>query len=138
MSDRRSNLVTHRVMTTTVPKRTIPRSLLSILLAGTVGASLASSTARADEPAPPVIPAMKWLATLPAKKNGEKALAKLFAQGTATYVPVGSGTGYPVLFSTATDLNWLAAQLWGGKTFRVVSGQTHPNGDPIVVLDNKI
>jgi hypothetical protein len=81
---------------------------------------------------------MKYLAALPASDNGEKALAKLFAQGTATYVPTGDGTGFPVLFDKWTDLNWLASQLWGGKTFRVVSSATHPNGDPIVQLDNKI
>src|SRR5207253_4009556 len=69
---------------------------------------------------------------------GELALGKLFAGGTATYVPVGDGTGYPVLFHSVPELNWLASQLWGGKTFRVTSGATQPNGDPIVRLDNKI
>jgi hypothetical protein len=88
--------------------------------------------------APPVIPAQQYLAHLPADAYGELALAKLFAAGTATYVPVGDGTGYPVLFHSLPELNWLASQLWGGKTFRIVSGATQPNGDPIVRLDNKI
>jgi hypothetical protein len=90
------------------------------------------------EGAPPVTPAMQYLASLPAAKDGEKALAKLFKHGTATYVPTGSGTGYPVLFHSVPELNWLASQLWGGKTLHVVSADTHPNGDPIVRLDNKI
>jgi hypothetical protein len=94
--------------------------------------------ARADAAEPPITPAMKWLGTLPDKTNGERALGQLFADGTATYVPTGSATGYPVLFSRLTDLDWLAAQLWGGKTLRVVSSETLPNGDPIVRLDNKI
>ena len=87
---------------------------------------------------PPITPAMQYLAHLPADNGGEKALAKIFAQGTVSAVPVGSGAGYPVLFNSVPELNWLASQLWGGKTFRVVSSETHPNGDPIVRLDNKI
>jgi len=81
---------------------------------------------------------MKWLSSLPGEANGERVLGKLFANGTTTYVPTGSGTGYPVLFDKFTDLDWLASQLWGGKTLRVVSAETHPNGDPMVRLDNKI
>jgi len=87
---------------------------------------------------PPVIPALQYLAELPAEPHGETALARLFAQGTADHVPVGDGTGYPVLFNTVPELNWFASQLWGGKTFRIVAEGTHPNGDPIVALDNKI
>jgi hypothetical protein len=87
---------------------------------------------------PPVTPAMTYLAHLPADKYGELALGKLFGAGSATYVPVGDGTGFPVLFHSVPELNALAGQLWGGKTFRVTSGSTHPNGDPIVRLDNKI
>ena len=91
-----------------------------------------------DVDVPPVIPAMEWLAGLPREEQGERALAEMFAQGTATHVPVGVGTGFPALFNSVTELNGLAAGLWGGKTFRVVSDETHPNGDPIVRLDNKI
>jgi len=97
----------------------------------------ATATAGATN-APPIIPEMEWLAKLPASEHGEIALARLFAHGTATYVPTGSGTGYPALFNSIPELNWLAAQLWGGKTFRVISSERHPNGDPIVALDNKI
>ena len=97
-----------------------------------------SETAAITAAAPPITPAMKYLAHLPADDHGEAVLAKLFANGTATYVPTGNGTGYPVLFHSVPELNWLAAQLWGGKTFRVTSAETHPNGDPIVRLDNKI
>jgi hypothetical protein len=93
----------------------------------------ASATAQ-----PPVTPQMEWLAKLPAVENGELALGKFFARGTANYLPVGSSTGFPVLFNSVTDLNWLASGLWGGKTLRVVSPDTQPNGDPIVRLDNKI
>ncbi|HVJ93972.1 MAG TPA: hypothetical protein VM580_29485, partial [Labilithrix sp.] len=70
---------------------------------------------------PPVIPAMKWLARLPAQVHGERAMGRLFANGTATYVPVGTGTGYAALFQRAPQLNWLPSQLWGGKTFGIVS-----------------
>ena len=102
--------------------------------------ALASESAAVTSPdaVPPVTAEMQYLAHLPADKFGEEALAKLFANGTATYVPTGNGTGYPVLFHSAPELNWLASQLWGGKTFRVISAETHANGDPIVALDNKI
>jgi hypothetical protein len=86
----------------------------------------------------PSDPVLKYLASLPAAAGGESALAHLFAEGTADHVPVGDGVGYPVLFNSVPELNWLASQLWGGKTFRVVEPGTHPNGDPIVALDNKI
>jgi hypothetical protein len=97
-----------------------------------------SAAVTSPEAVPPVTAEMQYLAHLPADKFGEEALAKLFANGTATYVPTGNGTGYPVLFHSVPELNWLAGQLWGGKTFRVISAETHPNGDPIVALDNKI
>ncbi len=99
--------------------------------------AISSQQAAVSSP-PPVTPTMTWLASLPAVPDGELALGRLFAQGTATYVPTGVGTGYPVLFSSLPELNWLASQLWGGKTLRVISSATHPNGDPIVRLDNKI
>jgi hypothetical protein len=120
---------------------TLNRYRSSVLLAGALAVALCGHPRRAhaaDSSEPPITPAMKWLATLPDKENGERALGQLFADGSATYVPTGSATGYPVLFSRFTDLDWLAAQLWGGKTLRVVSSQTLPNGDPIVRLDNKI
>jgi hypothetical protein len=101
-------------------------------------AEVASVTGDVAATQPPVVPAMLYLAGLPAEDRGEEALGALFAAGSADHVPVGPSTGYPVLFSTLPDLNWLASQLWGGKTFRVVSTETHPNGDPIVRLDNKI
>jgi hypothetical protein len=101
-------------------------------------ANAAPKSTAAATSLPPVTPAMTYLAHLPADKYGELALGKLFAAGTATYVPVGDGTGFPVLFHSVPELNFLASQLWGGKTFRVTSGQTQPNGDPIVRLDNKI
>jgi hypothetical protein len=104
----------------------------------TTNSEEAAVTAAPAPGEPPVTPAMTWLANLPAETNGELALGKLFAQGTATYLPVGSGTGYPVLFNSVPELNWLASQLWGGKTLRIVSSDTQPNGDPIVRLDNKI
>jgi hypothetical protein len=97
-----------------------------------------SDTAALSASAPPITPAMKYLAHLPADDHGEAALAKLFANGTATYLPTGDGTGYPVLFHSIPELNWLAAQLWGGKTFRVTPDEFHANGDPVVRLDNKI
>jgi hypothetical protein len=81
---------------------------------------------------------MTWLSKLPDSAGGEKALGKLFADGTATYVPTGQASGFPVVFSKATDLDWLLAGLWGGKTFHVVSDTPYPNGDPVVQLDNKI
>jgi hypothetical protein len=98
----------------------------------------AAPTSPATASLPPVTPAMRYLAHLPADKYGELALGRIFAAGTATYVPVGDGTGFPVLFHSIPELNGLAGQLWGGKTFRVTSGATQPNGDPIVRLDNKI
>jgi hypothetical protein len=99
---------------------------------------VSSATAAVTASAPPVTPAMTYLAHLPADDHGEAVLAKLFANGSASYVPVGDGTGYPVLFHSIPELNWLASQLWGGKTFKVVSSEHHANGDPIVRLDNKI
>jgi hypothetical protein len=118
-------------------------TLVTSVLAG-AGCVAEDTTASIDEALvstssqPPVTPAMQYLAHLPADSGGEKALGKLFAQGTVSHVPVGDGTGYPVLFNSVPELNWLASQLWGGKTFRVESAETHPNGDPIVRLDNKI
>ena len=97
-----------------------------------------TATAAVTTQAPPVTSHMTYLAGLPAAAGGESALAALFAGGTADYVPVGSGTGYPVLFHSVPELDWLASQLWGGKTFRAEPGQFHPNGDPVVRLDNKI
>jgi hypothetical protein len=79
---------------------------------------------------------MKYLARLPAEQGGERALAAMFATGTADHVPVGQAKGYPVLFNSAPELNWLASQLWGGKTFRVVSHDSA--GQPVVRLDNMI
>jgi len=129
-------------------KRSLFAGLVACLMANaacTDGASLEASDEVSSETqlltgsgAPPVIPAMKYLAHLPAEPYGEQALAKLFARGTVDHVPTGDGTGYPVLFHSVPELNWLASQLWGGKTLKVVSPETHPNGDPIVVLDNKI
>jgi hypothetical protein len=101
-----------------------------------IGRSQAALSSAADVPL--VIPAMEWLANLPADKNGERALAEFFARGTATYVPTGNGTGYPVLFHSVPELDWLGAQLWGGKTLHVIPGASYPNGDPVVRLDNKI
>jgi hypothetical protein len=101
-------------------------------------AEVASVPGEVTAAQPPVVPAMQYLSRLPAEDRGEEALGALFASGVADHVPVGPSTGYPVLFSTLPDFNWLASQLWGGKTFRVVSSETHPNGDPIVKLDNKI
>ncbi len=89
-------------------------------------------------PIPPITPSMEYLAELPTDVHGEHALARLFANGSATYVPVGPATGFPVVVEVLPELNWLMSQLWGGKTFRVVSDDTHPNGDPIVRLDNMI
>lgn len=99
-----------------------------------IGASDHAVTAEA----PPVTPEMEWLAALPAADGGEQALAALFANGTADHMPTGASTGYPVLFSRVTELNAIAARLWGGKTLRVVPGQDQANGDPVVRLDNKI
>jgi hypothetical protein len=137
------------LMKTTASKSLHPLfgSLLACVLAGAGcvadesldPSDVSSATAAVTAPAaPPVTPAMQYLAHLPADAYGEQALGKLFAAGTVTYVPTGDGTGYPVLFHSVPELNWLAGQLWGGKTLRVVSSETHPNGDPIVRLDNKI
>ena len=116
--------------------------LLGVLAAATVVGSTGQSPALADAgpsaAVPPITPLMRWLGDLPASPGGEDTLAALFARGTATYVPIGVGTGYPVLFHQNTELDALASQLWGGKTFRVYAPGTHPNGDPFVHLDNKI
>ena len=116
--------------------------LLGVFAAAAVVGNAASTPAYADTTAPaaipPITPVMRWLGDLPSAPGGESTLAALFAHGTATYVPVGVGTGYPVLFHQNTELDALAAQLWGGKTFRVYQPGTHPNGDPFVHLDNKI
>ena len=112
----------------------IPRfSIVGVVLVGAM-----TAPAAAQEVLPPVTPVMTYLSQLPADPYGELALGKLFAAGTATYVPVGNGTGFPVLFHSVPELDALASQLWGGKTFRVTPGQTQPNGDPVVTLDNKI
>jgi hypothetical protein len=103
-----------------------------------IACALVGGTAHAADPSPPITAPMTYLAQLPADAYGELALGKLFANGSVTYVPVGVGTGYPVLFHSVPELDALASQLWGGKTFRVVSAATHPNGDPYVALDNKI
>ena len=118
----------------------IPRQPIFVALAACVVAGSAGSAAAQDAttPLPPVTPVMTYLSQLPADRYGELALGKLFAAGTATYVPVGNGTGFPVLFHSVPELDALASQLWGGKTFRVTPGQTQPNGDPVVTLDNKI
>ena len=79
---------------------------------------------------------MKYLARLPAEKHGERALGAMFGAGTVDEVPVGQAKGYPVLFNSVPELNWLASQLWGGKTFRVVSMDSQ--GKPVVRLDNMI
>ena len=113
-------------------------TLAACSLAGCVDdGSTATATDELGQPQP-TDPVLKYLASLPAEAGGESALAHLFAQGTADHVPVGDGIGYPVLFNSVPELSWLASQLWGGKTFRVVEAGTHPNGDPIVALDNKI
>lgn len=119
-------------------------TLLTSLLAG-AGCVAEDTVDTQDEAAttsataqPPVTAQMQWLAGLPAVENGEVALGRFFARGTATYLPVGSSTGFPVLFNSVPELNWLASGLWGGKTLRVVSPETQPNGDPTVRLDNKI
>jgi hypothetical protein len=126
-------------MPNTTPTRRHSRSRLFGSLLACALAQLGAGRAHADnKPQPPVTATMQYLAHLPADAYGELALGKLFANGTATYVPVGDGTGYPVLFHSIPELDALASQLWGGKTFRVVSGATQPNGDPIVELDNKI
>jgi hypothetical protein len=128
-------------MKTTFPAIKGPIQFIApLMLVGCVGGATVDTSSQAITSAqPPVTPAMGWLAQLPAEKNGEHALAKFFANGTATYVPTGDGTGYPVLFHSVPELNWLASQLWGGKTFRVSDpGATYPNGDPVVRLDNKI
>ena len=115
------------------------QSIFGVLLACVIAGSAAPAAAQqVDAPLPPVTPVMTYLSQLPADKYGELALGKLFAAGTATYVPVGNGTGFPVLFHSVPELDALASQLWGGKTFRVTPGQTQPNGDPVVTLDNKI
>jgi hypothetical protein len=79
---------------------------------------------------------MKYLARLPAERQGESALAAMFKGGTAESVPVGTAKGYPVLFGSAPELNLLASQLWGGKTFRVTGEDAQ--GNPVVRLDNMI
>ena len=81
-------------------------------------------------------PAVTYLAGLPAENHGESVLAELFHAGTVSDVPVGVANGYPVLFHSLPELNWLASQLWGGKTFRLLG--TTPDGQPIVRLDNQI
>ena len=125
-----------------ISRKPIFAAIIACTVAGgglaTEKTAAAAPTAPAAASLPPVTPAMHYLANLPAAKYGELALGKLFAAGTATYVPVGDGTGFPVLFHSVPELNSLAGQLWGGKTFRVTSGATQPNGDPIVRLDNKI
>jgi hypothetical protein len=121
---------------TTRPSRYFRNRIFGSMLACAV--TQLGAIAHAGNPQPPVTPTMQYLAHLPADAYGELALGKLFANGTATYVPVGDGTGYPVLFHSVPELDALTSQLWGGKTFRVVSGATQPNGDPVVVLDNKI
>ncbi len=135
---------------TAATRNPFARTLLACsLLASTAAAGCAADdlerddgvsaqTAAVTASSPPVTPAMRYLAHLPADAFGEQALGKLFANGSATYVPTGDGTGYPVLFHSVPEFNWLAGQLWGGKTLRVTSSETHPNGDPIVRLDNKI
>lgn len=112
--------------------------VLSTLIAGAILQLGGLAHAAGQTTPPPVIAPMHYLAQLPADPYGELALGKLFANGTATYVPVGDGTGYPVLFHSIPELDALGAQLWGGKTFRVVGSGTQPNGDPIVELDNMI
>ena len=103
-------------------------------------AELGSSAAALSELSAPRGPdrsdVMKYLARMPAEQSGERALAAMFATGTANHVPVGEARGYPVLFNSAPELNWLASQLWGGKTFRVVSHDSA--GQPVVRLDNMI
>ncbi len=102
------------------------------------GSGELATFAASGGPIPPVTPAMYYLAELPTEAYGERALARLFAGGSATYVPVGPAAGYPVVVEVLPELDWMMSQLWGGKTFRVVSSETHPNGDPIVRLDNMI
>jgi hypothetical protein len=81
-------------------------------------------------------PAIRYLAGLPAENHGERVLAELFHAGTVDEIPVGTSNGYPVLFHSLPELNWLASQLWGGKQFRQVG--TTPEGEPIVRLDNQV
>ena len=126
------------------PPQTTTRVLTVTAILSLTVCALATATfvpaahAQSASEAPPITPAMLWLAKLPAAPSGEAAMGRLFAHGTATYVPTGESTGYPVSFNRATDLDWLFAELWGGKTFRVVSDTPYPNGDPVVQLDNKI
>jgi hypothetical protein len=101
---------------------------------------LGASAAALSELAAPLVTdrsdVMKYLARMPAEQDGERALATMFATGTADHLPVGQAKGYPVLFNSVPELNWLASQLWGGKTFRVVSQDSA--GQPVVRLDNMI
>jgi hypothetical protein len=131
-------VVVRRSMTKPSPNRArafVAGSIATVIAAGAGLVHNAFADGAAAEP--PITPAMTYLANLPAAAGDESALASLFAAGTADHVPVGSGAGYPVLFHSVPELDWFASQLWGGKTFRA-TGKTQPNGDPEVVLDNKI
>ena len=139
MEVRRLLLAIAAMTRTSLTTAHLPRlgAIAMCLLAGT--GCVAEETTTAESAAlTGVTPALEYLASLPAEAGGETALARLFAQGTADHVPVGDGVGYPVLFNTVPELNWLASQLWGGKTFRITKEGAHPNGDPFVALDNKI
>src|SRR5687767_9068816 len=139
MEVRRLLLAIAAMTRTSLTTAHLPRlgAIAMCLLAGT--GCVAEETTNAESAAlAGVTPALEYLAALPAEPGGETALARLFAQGTADHVPVGDGVGYPVLFNSVPELNWLASQLWGGKTFRITKDGAHPNGDPFVALDNKI
>jgi hypothetical protein len=108
---------------------------LSLCLSGS--AALATAQDRARNPAQNAQkPAIRYLAALPAESHGERVLAELFHDGSAEQVPLGVSNGYPVLFHSLPELNWLASQLWGGKHFRQVG--TTSSGEPVVRLDNAI
>jgi hypothetical protein len=110
-------------------------AFLSLCL--TSSAALAFAQDRSRNPAQNAQkPAIRYLAALPAESHGERVLAELFHAGTADEIPLGISNGYPVLFHSLPELNWLASQLWGGKHFKQVA--TTPEGEPIVRLDNQI
>jgi hypothetical protein len=122
--------------TTTSSRRgeRLPIALLSLCLLSSSAALAVAQDRNSARSAQK--PAIRYLAALPAESHGERVLSELFHAGTADEIPIGISNGYPVLFHSLPELNWLASQLWGGKHFRKI-GES-PEGEPIVRLDNQI
>ncbi len=93
------------------------------------------SAVKGDEVAPvPAVAKVSTLADLKAKTADELFVMFRDANGDID-IPIGHGTGYPILMAQNTTLNALANKVWGGKEFKKDVG---PDGAEVVTLKNFI